>query len=327
MVSPMRFLSGIQPSGNLHLGNYFGAVREHVRSQDSGESYYFIADYHALTTVRDAERLRGLVRDVAIIYLASGIDPARSVLYRQSDVPEVCELTWMLMTVTPMPMLENATSYKDKIARGITADAGLFTYPVLMAADILCQDCDVVPVGKDQVQHVEMARDIGQKFNRLFKSEVFKIPAYRLGSAPYVPGTDGAKMSKSYGNTIDILAEGRALEKAVMGIKTDSTPPDQPKDPETNTVFQLYKMLATPEEADAMAARFRASGPAGISYGQAKKDLLAKIEAHFAPIRERAKALSADPARVDAILRDGAVKARANARAVLDRARKACGLA
>jgi len=317
-----RFLSGIQPSGRLHLGNYFGAIREHVRLQDQGESYYFIADYHALTSLRDADALRANVFDTAVTYLACGLDPARCVLFRQSDVPEVTELTWLLLTVAPMAMLENAVSYKDKVARGIPADAGLFTYPVLMAADILSQDGDVVPVGRDQVQHVEMTRDVAAKFNREFGVEVFKVPEYRLGDAPYVPGTDGAKMSKSYGNTIEIFAEGRELEKSVMGIKTDSLPPAAPKNPDDSTVYKLFSLVA-PDEREALAARFRAGG---LGYGDAKKLLLAKVDAMFAPIRERGKALRADPGRVEAVLAAGAGKARDNARRVLARARKACGL-
>jgi len=318
-----RFLSGIQPSGRLHIGNYFGAIRDHVALQQQGEAYYFIADYHALTSLRDAKALRENVLDTAITYLACGLDPERSVIFRQSDVPEIPELTWLLLCVSPMAMLENAVSYKDKVARGIPADAGLFTYPVLMAADILAQDSDVVPVGRDQVQHVEMTRDIAAKFNREFRSEVFKVPEYSLGAAPYVPGTDGAKMSKSYGNTIEIFSEGRDLEKAVMGIKTDSLPPAAPKDPDASTICKLFALVASPDERAEMEAQFRAGG---LGYGDAKKRLLAKVDAHFSPIRARGKALRSNPAEVDRILASGAAKARENARVVLARARKACGL-
>jgi tryptophanyl-tRNA synthetase len=334
MTRPKRFLSGVQPSGALHLGNYFGAIREHIRLQEQGEAFYFIADYHALTTIRTlpdgadrkapASDLKQYIFDVAVTYLACGLDPSRAVLFRQSDVPEVCELTWLLMTVTPMADLENATSYRDKIERGKAADAGLFTYPVLMAADILAQDADVVPVGRDQKQHVEMTRDFASKFNRAFKSEVFKLPEHKFGEAPYVPGTDGAKMSKSYGNSIGIFDEGKPLEKAVMGIKTDSLPLEAPKNPDTCTVFTLYKLMATPAEQDALAAKYRAGG---MGYGVAKQALLAKINEYFAPMREKRKALMADPGEVHRVLKDGAEKARANARAVLDRARRACGLA
>lgn len=333
---PKRFLSGVQPSGTLHLGNYFGAIREHIRLQDTtapGESYYFIADYHALTTIRHlpdgAERktaakdLRDYTFDVAVTYLACGLDPAKAVLYRQSDVPEVCELMWLLMTVTPMADLQNATSYRDKLERGKAADAGLFTYPVLMAADILAQDADLVPVGKDQKQHVEMTRDIASKFNRAFKSDVFKIPDHLFGEAPYVPGVDGAKMSKSYGNSIGIFDEGKPLEKVVKGIKTDSASVEAPKDPDNDTIFALFKLMATTEEQDALAVQYRAGG---MGYGVAKMALLDKINAHFGPLREKRKALLANPAEVEAILRAGAEKARVNARVVLGRARKACGL-
>jgi tryptophanyl-tRNA synthetase len=321
---PARFLSGIQPSGELHLGNYFGAIVEHIRLQSDGESSYFIANYHALTSLRDPAKLRQFTADTAITYLSCGLDPSRAVLFRQSDVPEVCELTWLLLTVAPMPMLENATSYKDKVAKGIPADAGLFTYPILMAADILAQDADVVPVGKDQVQHVEMTADAAGKFNRFFKSQVFKVPKYRLGEAPYVPGTDGGKMSKSYGNVIGIFDEGRALEKAVMGIKTDSKGVAEPKDPESDTIFKLYSLMSTKDEQAALAERYRAGG---MGYGEAKKLLLARIEERFAPFRQARAGWLSRPKDVEDVLQAGAAKARKNARAVLDRARAACGLA
>lgn len=322
---PKRYLSGIQPSGNLHLGNYFGAIREHVRAQEipGAESYYFIASYHALTSLRDADKLREYTTDVAITYLACGLDPRKAILYRQQDIPEVTELMWMLLSVTPMAMLQNATSYKDKVERGIAADAGLFSYPILMAADILAQDAHLVPVGKDQVQHVEMTRDVAQKFNRFFKSDVFRIPDYKLGEAPYVPGTDGAKMSKSYGNSIPIFEEGRPLEKLVMGIKTDSKGVADQKDPDSDTIFQIYKLMSTPEEQAALADRYRAGG---MGYGEAKKALLEKINQHFEPMRAKRKELLARPGDVEDILKAGAIKAKANAQAVLERARKACGL-
>lgn len=330
---PLRFLSGIQPSGALHLGNYFGAIREHIRLQDRGEAYYFIADWHALTTIRTmpdggdrpkpAEDLRSFTLDVAVTYLACGLDPARAVLFRQSDVPEIAELMWLLLTVTPKADLENATSYRDKVERGKPADAGLFTYPVLMAADILAQDADRVPVGKDQKQHVEMTRDMASKFNRAFKSQVFKIPEHVFGEAPYVPGTDGAKMSKSYGNTIGIFDEGRPLERAVMGIKTDSLSPADAKDPEQSTIFALFKLMASEGESADLAGKYRAGG---MGYGVAKQALLAKINEYFGPMRERRRSLQANPAAVERVLREGAERARANARRVLERAQKACGL-
>src|SRR5262245_38742574 len=278
-----RILSGVQPSGRLHIGNYFGAVKQHIALQEEGNCFYFIADYHALTTVQDPEVLRELVRDAALDYLALGLDPARAVFFRQSDVPEVCELTWIFSTVTNMGVLERAVSYKDKVEKGIEANVGLFTYPVLMASDILIYRSHVVPVGQDQVQHIEMTQDIAGKFNRAY-GEIFPIPGYRLDRGAKVPGTDGQKMSKSYGNTIDIFAEGKPLEKAVMGIKTDSTPMGQPLNPETCTVFALYSLMASEQEREALAADYRAGK---IGYGGAKKLLRAKIEAYFAPARAR----------------------------------------
>jgi len=319
-----RILSGVQPSGTLHLGNYFGAMRQHVALQEEGEAYYFIADYHALTTVQDRERLPALVRDVALDYLAIGLDPARATLFRQSDVPEVTELTWLLATVTPMGLLERATSYKDKLARGQAPRAGLFLYPVLMAADILAYQSDLVPVGKDQVQHLEMARDMADAFHSAFRCEVFRRPAARLAEhAGVVPGTDGQKMSKSYGNTIDLFAEGRALKSAVMSIKTDSRAVEEPKDPESCDVYRLYRLVAEPEAASDMARRLAAGG---YGYGDAKKALLAAIDQRFGPLREKRRQLAGEPALVEEVLAQGARRARAAARATLDRAREAVGL-
>ena len=323
MAKRLRILSGVQPSGVLHIGNYFGAIRQHIAMQDEGEAFYFIANYHALTTVNDAETLRAYTRGVALDYLALGLDPERATFFRQSDVPEVCELTWMLSTVTGMGLLERAVSYKDKVARGIQPRVGLFTYPVLMAADILIYDSDVVPVGADQVQHIEMTRDMAQYFNSTY-SEVFKLPDARVEEATAkVPGTDGQKMSKSYGNTIGIFDEGKPLKQSVMGIVTDSTPVEAPKDPETNTIFQLYTLVASPEEVDDMAARFRAGG---YGYGDAKKRLLASVDAYFGPFRERRRELAENPSTVEEILRAGAERARREARKVVDRARHACGV-
>jgi tryptophanyl-tRNA synthetase len=314
----------VQPTARLHLGNYFGAMQQHIALQDEGEAYYFIADYHALTTVQDRARLAGLVRDVALDYLALGLDPARATFFRQSDVPEVCELTWLLATVTPMGLLERATSYKDKLARGIAARSGLFLYPVLMAADILAYDSDLVPVGKDQVQHLEMARDIADAFNTAYGSEVFRRPQARLAArAEVVPGTDGQKMSKSYGNTIEIFAEGKALKQAVMGIKTDSRAVEEPKDPEGCTVYLLQRLVAEPAAAEEMADALRRGG---YGYGDAKKALLAALEARFGPARERRRALAADPASVEDVLAEGSRRARVVAREMLARAREATGL-
>src|SRR5438874_8692691 len=252
-----RIMSDVQPSGKLHLGNYFGAIKQHIALQDEAECFYFIADYHALTTVQDAQVLSENVHDVAVTYLSLGLDPDRAVFFRQSDIPEVTELTWILSTVTNMGLLERAVSYKEKLDKGIEASVGLFTYPVLMASDILIYRSHVVPVGKDQVQHIEMTRDIAGKFNVRF-GKVFPIPTYRLDKESKVPGVDGQKMSKSYGNTIDIFAEGKSLQKVVMGIVTDSTPVEAPKDPDKCNVFALYSLFASDEEKSALAMRYRA---------------------------------------------------------------------
>jgi tryptophanyl-tRNA synthetase len=292
-----RYLSGVQPSGKLHLGNYFGAVRQHIALQDEGDCFYFIADYHSLTTIRDtaerveqetkrkvkpADLLREYTRDVALDYLALGLDPDKATFFRQSDVPEVAELTWILGTVTGMGLLERAVSYKDKVDKGIEASVGLFTYPVLMAADILIYRSHVVPVGQDQVQHIEMTRDMAERFNRCF-AEVFPVPTYRLDVTPKVPGVDGQKMSKSYGNTIEIFAEGKPLRQTIMSIVTDSSSVEDPKDPDTCNVFALYSLFATEEEKAALAQRYRAGG---MGYGEAKKMLLDKINQHFESARQ-----------------------------------------
>ena len=317
-----RILSGIQPTGKLHLGNYFGAIRQHIALQDEGECFYFIADYHSMTTVDDAAQRRQLVHDVALDYLALGLDPAKAAFFRQSDVPEVTELTWMLGCVTNMGLLERAHSFKDKVDKGIEASVGLFTYPVLMAADILIYRSHVVPVGKDQVQHLEMTRDMAGKFNRAY-GDIFPLPQERLvKQGALVPGTDGQKMSKSYNNTIEIFAEGKPLKKAVMGIVTDSTPVEAPKDPSTH-LFQLWALFASEDERAEMAARAVAGG---LGYGEVKKDLLARLTARFAPMRERRAALAARPAEVEDVLADGARRARAIAKPVLDACREAAGL-
>ena len=334
-----RILSGVQPSGKLHLGNYFGAIRQHITLQDKGEAFYFIADYHALTTLKgtDAQPAREIlaenVRDVALDYLALGLDPDKATFYRQSDVPEVCELAWFLATVTGTGLLERAHSYKDKVAKGFQSSVGLFTYPVLMAADILIVRSNLVPVGKDQVQHLEMTRDMAGYFNQTY-GEVFPEPRELLGEAAVVPGTDGQKMSKSYGNTIDIFAEGKALKKAVMGVVTDSTPAEQPKTPDGNNVFELYKLFATADELTRMADLFRdptlgadARNGRPFGYGDAKGMLLAKVEATFAQARARRKELAADPERVERVLADGARKARAEAAKTMALVRQAVGMA
>lgn len=319
--APKRILSGVQPSGKLHLGNYFGAIKQHIALQSEGKSFYFLADYHSMTTVQDGKLRKQLTLDAALDYLALGLDPNQAMFFRQSDVPEVCELAWILGTVINMGLLERAHSYKDKVEKGIEPSVGLFTYPILMAADILIYRSHLVPVGQDQVQHVEITRDIAEKFNRIY-DEVFPLPAARLEAAAKVPGTDGQKMSKSYGNTIEIFAEGKALQKSVMNIVTDATPVEAPKDPESNTVYLLYKLFATPDEQAALADRFRSGG---MGYGDAKKMLLAKIDAFFAPFRERRKKLVADPAYVEDVLREGAKRARAEAIATMELVRSAVG--
>jgi tryptophanyl-tRNA synthetase len=319
---PLRILSGVQSSGKLHLGNYFGAIKQHIALQSEGLCFYFIADYHALTTIHDPAVMRAYAQDVALDYLALGLDPNQAIFFRQSDVPEVTELAWIFSTVTNMGLLGRAVSYKEKIDKGIEASVGLFTYPILMAADILIYRSHIVPVGQDQVQHIEMTQDIAGKFNRTY-GEVFPIPGYRLDKGSKVPGTDGQKMSKSYGNTIDIFAEGKALRKSVMNIVTDSSTVADPKDPERCTVFALYSLLVTDEEKDAMAARYRAGG---MGYGEAKQALLAKIETQFAPARARRAQLARDSEYIEGVLRAGAQRARAEALQTMGQVREAVGM-
>jgi len=319
----MRILSGIQPSGKLHIGNYLGAMKQHLELQRQGEAFYFIADLHALTTVKDPQLLRENIRDVALDYLALGLDPQKATFYRQSDIPEVPELSWLLSTVTPMGLLERCHSYKDKIAKGISSDHGLFAYPVLMAADILIVDAGVVPVGKDQKQHVEVTRDIAQRFNGQY-GEVFVVPEERiLPETGMVPGIDGQKMSKSYGNDIAIFLEGKALKERVMSIVTDSAPVEAPKDPDANNVFNLLKLFVKPEEAEEWRERFLKGG---LKYSDAKKRLVAALGEVFSEARERRKELTQRPGYVEDILRDGARRTREVASATLARARKACGI-
>ena len=321
---PTRILSGIQPSGKLHIGNYYGAIQQHIALQDESNAFYFIADYHALTTLQDRELFQSSVLDVALDYLALGLDPAQALLFRQSDVPEVCELTWLLSTVTGMGLLERAHSYKDKVARGIRPRAGLFFYPVLMAADILAYHSDVVPVGKDQIQHIEMTQDMAEAFHAAYDCDVFRRPEGRLAeSAAVVPGTDGQKMSKSYGNTIEIFATGKPLKKTVMSIVTDSLGVEDPKDPEACHVFNLYKLVAGPEQVQEMATRL---SEGGYGYGDAKKALLGSLNDTFGAARERRAELAADPDTLEDILRAGAAKARAVAQDVVGAAREAVGM-
>jgi tryptophanyl-tRNA synthetase len=317
-----RILSGVQPSGKLHLGNYFGAVRQHIELHHSAECLLFIADYHSLTTIHDAKTLRENTSDVALDYLALGLNPEKAIFFRQSDVPEVTELAWIFSTVTNMGLLERAVSFKEKIEKGIDASVGLFYYPILMAADILIYRSTLVPVGKDQIQHVEMTQDIAGKFNRTY-ANIFPIPEYKLDKESKVPGIDGQKMSKSYGNTIEIFAEGKALEKKVMSIVTDSTPVADPKDHQKCNVYTLYSLFASEEEKKQLAEKYQAGG---MGYGEAKKSLLAKINTYFESARIKRKELAANPGVVEEILRDGARKARAEARATIDLVRDAVGM-
>lgn len=320
----MRVLTGITPSGTLHIGNYFGAMRPAIELQAGGDAFYFIADYHSLTAVTDAAERRAYTRGIALDWLACGLDPAQCVFWRQSDVPEVCELTWLLGSLTPMGLLERAHSYKDKLARGIAPNLGLFAYPVLMAADILLYDTNVVPVGKDQKQHLEMTRDIAIKYNLAY-GETFVVPdALIREDVAVVPGLDGQKMSKSYGNTVEIFGDEKALRKKIMGIVMDSRTPQEPKpDADRNFAIQMLKLVAPKAIADDFENRLRAGG---LGYGDLKKALFEHYWNHFAPYRARRAELAASPEHVDKVLRDGAERARAVAAATMARARAACGL-
>jgi tryptophanyl-tRNA synthetase len=332
-VPPRRVLTGIKPTGSPHVGNLLGAIRPALRLADEGlDAMYFIADYHALTTVHDRARLAHLTHEVAATWLALGLDPERVTFYRQSDVPEVFELTWVLACFTAKGWMNKAHAYKALVAANVEAkvdvDAGInigvYLYPVLMAADILAFDVDLVPVGKDQVQHIEIARDIAQHVNHTYGAEVLKLPAAKLDdNAAIVPGLDGRKMSKSYNNTVPLFAPPKELKKVINRIVTDSTPPEVPKDPDTSTIFQIYKTVASPDETAAFAARFRA----GIGWGDAKAALFERLGTELGDARERFDALMANPARIDELLAAGAVRARKMARATLDRVRAAAGIA
>jgi tryptophanyl-tRNA synthetase len=319
----MRILSGIQPSGALHIGNYFGMMRPAVSLQAEGEALYFVADYHALTSLRDPELLRANSRRVALDFLACGLDPGRATLFRHSDVPQVTELAWILSTVAPMGLLERAHSYKDKLARGMSANVGLFSYPILMAADILIYDSDVVPVGKDQKQHIEMTRDLAVKMNEIY-GQIFKLPEPRIQpSTEIVPGMDGQKMSKSYGNNIDIFGDEKEMRKRVMSIVTDSSAVDAPKDPATSTIFKLYALVASNDEITDMRERFVKGG---TGYGDFKKQLFEKLWEYFAPMRKRREEILKDESYIDDVLARGASRANEIANQVMDRVRKAVGL-
>lgn len=319
----MRILSGIQPSGTLHLGNYFGMMKPAIELQDRGEAFYFIADLHALTTVHAADKLRTYVTEVALDFLACGLDPKKACFFRQSDVPSVTELTWILSTVTPMGLLERCHSYKDKTAKGLAATHGLFSYPVLMAADILIYDSEIVPVGKDQKQHLEVTRDIATKINETY-GEVFKLPEPQIREeTAVVPGLDGAKMSKSYGNVVELFLEESALKKKIMGIKTDSTPVESPKEVEGSIILALYKLVASASDYQTMESEFRNGG---VGYGDFKKRLFGAIWEFFTPMRERRRELQLDPAYVHDVLRSGAERANGIASTVLRRTKDAVGL-
>jgi tryptophanyl-tRNA synthetase len=324
----MRILSGIQPSGVLHIGNYFGMMRPAIALQKEGETFYFIADYHALTSLRDPKALRENSRRVALDFLACGLDPDKGALFRQSDVPQTTELAWILSTIAPMGLLERAHSYKDKLARGMSATVGLFGYPVLMAADILIYDSDVVPVGKDQKQHIEITRDLAVKINETYGSEpgrsIFKLPEPRIQAATeVVPGIDGQKMSKSYGNNIDIFGDEKEARKRVMSIVTDSTPVEAPKDSATSAILQLYSLFASKGEIAEMRERFQKGG---TGYGDFKKQLFEKLWEYFSPMRKRREEILADKSYIDNVLARGAKRANEVADQVMQRVRRAVGL-
>lgn len=319
----MRCLSGIQPTGRPHWGNYFGAIRQYIDLQKDNEGFYFIADLHALTTVRDAETLRQNTLDAALDLLALGLDPAKATLFIQSQVPEVTELTWILMTGTPMGLLERCHAYKDKKAKGMAADAGLFAYPVLMAADILAYDSQLVPVGQDQVQHIEVTRDLAQSFNHHF-GETFVLPkAQTLSVGAKVPGTDGEKMSKSYDNTLPLFGEVKKIRKQIMRITTDSRPMEDAKEPDDDHLFQLYQLFASPDKVQEMAAMYRRGG---FGYGDVKKAVAEESEAYFEAARAKRDDMKANLDYVRETLVAGASRAREAASSVLDRVKSNCGL-
>jgi tryptophanyl-tRNA synthetase len=319
----MKVLSGIQPTGRPHWGNYFGAIRQYIQLQSEDQAFYFIANLHALTTIRDGEQLKQNSLDAAIDLLALGLDPDQATLFIQSDVPEISELCWLLMSGTPKGLLDRCVSYKDKIEKGLPVVTGLFAYPVLQAADILAYDSDIVPVGEDQIQHIEVCRDIAQAFNHSF-GETFVLPKPRvLDSSARVPGTDGEKMSKSYGNFIEVFESVKSMKKKVMRISTDSRPMEDPKEPNGDHLFQLFSLFGSDDEIKSMADMYRAGG---FGYGDVKKAIATAAENYFEPARQRRSELESDLDRVHQILGDGAAVARKKAGQVLARAKKACGV-
>jgi len=317
-------LSGIQPSGKLHFGNYFGAIRQHIAMQEKGDAFYFIANYHALTSIQDGEKLKNFTYDVALDYLALGLDPEKCILFAQSDVPQVVELAWMLGTLTPVSLMQKGVAYKDKVAQGLNPNIGLFTYPILQAADILIYNSDLVPVGADQKQNIEITRDLAGKLNHTYGEELLNIPkAHILKSVAVVPGVDGRKMSKSYGNDIGIFEEGKRLKKKIMSIETDSTPLEEPKDPKRCNVFALIKLFASEEKQHEVAGKYREGG---YGYGHAKKELLNLVNDFFGEARARRKELEQDMDYIGDVLRDGGKKARERAEEVMEPIRNATGI-
>ncbi|HYW35056.1 MAG TPA: tryptophan--tRNA ligase [Balneolaceae bacterium] len=317
-------LSGITPSGKLHIGNYFGAIRQHIAMQDKGDAFYFIANYHSLTSVNDGGEVLQNTLDIALDYLALGLDPEKCTFFAQSDVPQVTELTWILGAICPVSLMEKGVAYKEKVSQGLNPNIGLFTYPILQAADILIYNSDVVPVGQDQKQNIEICRDLAGKFNHVYGEEILKLPEEHIvESVAVVPGIDGQKMSKSYGNTINIFDEGEELKKKVMSIKTDSTPLDEPKDPENCNVFALIKLVADEEKTKEIAEKYRAGG---YGYGHAKKELIGLLDDYFAEARAKRRELQENLDYVRDVLREGGKKARKRAETVMEPVREATGI-
>ncbi len=324
MTKRKTILSGIQPSGKLHIGNYFGAMRQHIRMQEEGDAFYFLANYHSLTSVNSGKLLKGYTMDVVLDYLALGLDPDKCTFFAQSDVPQTTELAWILGCLTPVSLMEKGVSYKDKVANGLNPNIGLFTYPILQAADILIYHSHLVPVGEDQKQNIEIARDLAGKLNRAYGKELLIIPEeYIVKNVAIVPGVDGRKMSKSYDNTINIFDEGKTLKKRVMSIQTDSTPLEDPKDPDSCNVFSLIKLFADVDSKEEIMQKYKAGG---YGYGHAKKELLGLIDDYFGEAREKRKELEKNPGYVHDVLSEGAKKARERAESVMEPIREATGL-
>ncbi|MFC4992022.1 tryptophan--tRNA ligase [Rubritalea tangerina] len=320
----MRILTGLQPSGKLHIGNYFGAMQPAVQLQDQGDAFYFLADYHAMTSMSDADTLRDNVQNLAIDFLACGLDPQKATIFRQSDIPEVNELAWILSTVCPMGLLERCHSYKDKVAKGLSANHALFAYPALMAADILLYDANLVPVGKDQKQHLEVTRDLAQKINDKFGPDTLVIPEAQIREdTAVVPGTDGQKMSKSYDNTIPLTGGKKAIRKTIMRIVTDSTPVEDPKPTEGSNVIALYKLFADETAINQMIAEHEAGG---FGYGHFKQTLFDAYWEYFSEVRAKREELENNLDYVNQVIATGAERARQESTIVLDRVRKAVGL-